>query len=298
MPLFCMYAVNPVFPETRSDVSLAIANRGESMAESQSGPPKGGLPPFSAAPTINRLNTGDLVACLKAGLSDFARAPLFGLFFGGFFALLGIIILLSLTAWDMPLLIYPFAIGFPLVGPFAAVGLFEVSRRLEAGEKLQWGAVLSRIWLQRGREIAWMGMVMLFFFWMWMYQVRLLIALILGRMSFSTLEKFLTVVLTTPNGWLFLAIGHLIGGALAILLFSLTVIAIPLLMERDVDVVTAMITSVRTVLASPLVMIIWGVLVTLSIVIACLPAFLGLIFILPVLGFATWHIYRKALATE
>lgn len=252
-----------------------------------------GKPP-GAMPGIRTLTVGDLRECLLAGLSDFARAPTYGLFFGGFFAVMGLVILLSLTWWDLPWLIYPFAIGFPLVGPFAAVGLFEVSRRLETGERLSWSGVLGQIWVQRGRELAWMGMVMLFVFWVWMYQIRLLIALILGRMSFATLDKFIHIVLTTHEGWLFLAFGHVIGGALALILFSLTVISIPLLMEREIDVVTAMITSVKAVMTSPAVMLGWGVVITLLTLAACVPFFLGLVVVLPVLGFATWHIYRKA----
>jgi uncharacterized membrane protein len=245
-------------------------------------------------PGVNMMTGSDIRAALSEGLSDFARAPVYAMFFGGAFALMGVAILLSLSWWDLPWLIYPFAIGFPLIGPFAAVGLFEISRRLERGEALSWNAVLAKVWLQRGRELAWMGMVMLFVFWIWMYQIRLLIALILGRMSFSTLDRFLTIVLTTEQGWIFLAIGHVVGAALALILFSLTVISIPLLMERDIDVVTAMITSVKAVLMSPVTMLGWGVFVTIATIVACVPFFLGLLVVLPVLGFATWHIFRRA----
>jgi uncharacterized membrane protein len=245
-------------------------------------------------PRVNTLTPADIRAALMEGLSDFARAPLFGLFFGGIFALAGIIIVLALTVWDKAWMIYPVAIGFPLVGPFAAVGLYEVSRRLEAGLPLIWSEILSVVWAQRLRELSWMAFVMLFVFWIWMYQVRLLIALFLGRMSFSTLEKFLAVVFTTGQGWLFLAVGHVVGAALALVLFSVTVISIPLLMEREVDFVTAMITSVRAVVASPVAMLSWGLIVTLCVIIACLPFFLGLLVILPVLGHATWHLYRRA----
>lgn len=139
-----------------------------------------------------------------------------------------------------------------------------------------------------------MAFAMLFLFWISMYQVRLLLALFLDRMSFSTLDKFFSVVLTTPQGWLFLAVGHMVGAALALLLFSITVISIPLLMEREYDFVTAMITSVKTVIASPATMLGWGVIVTLAVIAACVPFFLGLLVVLPVLGHATWHLYRRA----
>ena len=245
-------------------------------------------------PDVAALTFADIRSALMSGLSDFARAPLYGLGIGAIFAAIGAAIVLALTVWDLPWMIYPFAIGFPLIGPFAAVGLFEVSRRLEKGEPISWSIVFSAVWRQRGRELSWMAFVMLFFFWIWMYQVRLLIALFLGRMSFATLDKFFDIILTTQQGWLFLAVGHLIGAALALLLFSITVVSIPLLMERDYDFITAMITSVKTVVASPLVMLGWGVFVTLAIIAASLPLFAGLLVILPVLGHATWHIYKQA----
>jgi len=249
-----------------------------------------------AMPTVNAISVGDLFDVLRNGLSDFARAPLFGLFFGGVYALGGIIIALSLTIWDIPWMIYPVAIGFPLIGPFVAVGLYEVSRRLEAGKPIKWSEVLGVVWLQRQRELAWMAFVMLFVFWVWMYQVRLLVAIILSRMSFSTLDKFIEVIFTTSQGWTFLAVGHVVGAVLAMVLFSITVVSIPLLLDRESDFVTAMITSVKTVTTSPVPMLAWGVFVTLAVIVSSIPMFLGLIVALPVLGHATWHLYRKAVA--
>lgn len=264
-----------------------------SMADSdQHHPRSADAPP--RVPEVNVVTVEDLKAVLRQGLADFGKAPLYGFFFGGVFAVAGILIVLAVTQWDMPWLIYPFAIGFPLVGPFAAVGLYEVSRRLEQGEPLSWGAVLGFVWRQRFRELSWMAFVMLFIFWIWMYQIRLLIALVLGRMSFSTLDRFLEIVFTTPTGWLFLAIGHVVGAVLAMILFSVTVISIPLLMERELDIVTAMITSFKAVLANPPVMIGWGVVVTLAVIAASVPMFLGLLVVLPVLGHATWHLYKRA----
>ena len=247
-----------------------------------------------AMPPVAALSPADIRECLMLGISDFARAPNFGLLVGAIFALIGITIVLALTRWQLPWMIYPFAIGFPLIGPFAASGLYEVSRRLESGLPLNWSVVISAVWAQRRRELSWMAFAMLFLFWIWMYQVRLLMALFLGRLSFSTLDRFFDVVFTTPQGWLFLAVGHVVGAALALILFSITVISIPLLMERDYDFVTAMITSVKTVVASPLAMLGWGVIVTLAVIAACVPAFLGLLIVLPVLGHATWHLYRRA----
>lgn len=251
--------------------------------------------PGRGAPHIHAVQPSDLAAALKAGFRDFRRAPLFGLAIGGIFAGIGAVIVLSLTIWRLPWLIYPFAIGFPLVGPFAAVGLYEVSRRLASGERPTWRDVFAVVWAQRRREVSWMAFVMLFVFWIWMYQVRLLIALCLGLVSFASFGQFLSVVFTTQQGLIFLAAGHVVGGALALVLFSITVFSIPMLLEREVDIVTAMITSLKAVFQSPAVMLGWGVFVTLAVLAASLPLFLGLFVVLPVFGHATWHLYRRAL---
>lgn len=247
-----------------------------------------------ALPEVRALTVADIRQSLAEGAADFARCPGTGLVIALVFVVIGMAITTSLVVLHEPWLIYPFAIGFPLVGPFAAVGLYEVSRRLEAGQTPTLGEVFKVIWAQRRREVSWMAFVMLFVFWIWMYQIRLLMALILGRSSYATLDKFAHLILTTNEGWVFLGIGHIEGAALALVLFSITVISIPMLLDREVDFVTAMITSVRTVLASPLVMLGWGLVVTIAVLAACVPFFLGLLVVLPVLGHATWHLYRRA----
>ena len=247
-------------------------------------------------PRVNALTLTDIKECFAHGISDFGRAPLFGMFFGGVFVLIGLFIAQSLFVWQKSWMMYPMLIGFPLIGPFAAVGLYEVSRRLEAGQPLSWSAVLGVVREQSSRELRWMAFVLLFIFWVWMYQVRLLIALFLGRMSFSSLGEFFQIVTGTPEGVLFIIVGHVVGAFFALMLFSTTVISFPLLLEREVDFITAMITSFKTVLASPFVMLGWGVFVTLAVLASFIPAFLGLLIVLPVLGHTTWHIYKKAVA--
>jgi uncharacterized membrane protein len=142
-----------------------------------------------------------------------------------------------------------------------------------------------------------MAFVTLFVFVIWMYQVRLWIALLLGlNASFSSLKEFITVVLTTNEGLLFLAIGNAVGAALSLILFSLTVVSFPLLLDRDVDSVTAMITSVRAMVMSPVPMIGWAAIIVVLLVVSALPYFLGLLVTLPVLGHTTWHLYRRIVA--
>ena len=242
---------------------------------------------------VNAIGFDAIVDALGAGMRDFRKAPRFGLFFGAVYALGGILVLLTASALHMSYLSYPLAIGFGLIGPFIAVGLYEVSRRLEAGEPLDWPGVLGVIWAQRKREIAWMAFVVLFVQIMWMYQVRLLLALFLGFKSFASFGAFVEVVVTTPEGLMFLVIGNAIGAVLSVLLFSLTVVSFPMLLDRDVDFITAMITSVRSVVTSPKPMIGWALVVTATLIVSMLPLFAGLLVSLPVLGHTTWHLYRK-----
>ncbi len=247
-------------------------------------------------PTINDITPADITGCLKLGLADFARAPLFGMFFGGVYTLGGLLILGILTKSDMPWMIIPVAIGFPLIGPFVAVGLYEVSRRLADGRPLDWREILLLVFQQRERQLGWMAFVVLFVFWIWIYQVRLLLALFLGFKSFSSVADFVTIITTTSEGIGFLTVGTMVGAFLAFMLFSATVIAMPLLLDRDIDFVTAMITSFQTVFKNPVTMISWGAVVTALAILAMMPAFLGLIVILPVLGHTTWHLYTRAIS--
>jgi uncharacterized membrane protein len=248
-------------------------------------------------PAVLRIGRADVVEAVAAGLRDFQRAPLYGLATGALFAGGGALIVLSLARLGTPWLAYPLAAGFAMLGPFAALALYEVSRRLETGRPLSPAGILAAV---RGRrEIAWMAFVTLFVFIMWMYQVRLLIALFLGvSASFTDIDSFLAAVLGTPQGLLFLTAGNVIGAALSLVLFSLTVVSFPLLLDRDVDFVTAMITSVRAVVANPRVMVVWAAIVTITLVVSMVPMFIGLVVTLPVLGHATWHLYRRVVAPE
>jgi uncharacterized membrane protein len=247
---------------------------------------------------INTISFADVKAALADGWRDFRRAPLIGLFFGGIYAAGGIAILLILNVLHQPWWIIPIAVGFPLIGPFVAVGLYEVSRRLAGGEPLAWGQILTVILEQRKRQVSWMAFVVLFIFWMWLYEVRMLLAIFLGFKTPSTLEGFLKVVTTTWEGIGFLAVGSGVGAGLAFVLFCTTVIAIPLLLDREIDLITAIISSFKAVFQNPVPMIGWGIIVALLTVVALAPLFLGLVAVLPVLGHATWHLYRRVIVPE
>jgi uncharacterized membrane protein len=246
-------------------------------------------------PVVRRITIADIADAFGQGLRDFQALPACGLAFGALYTVGGIIIALCLTQLSMAYLAYPLAAGFALIGPFVAIGLYEASRCRELGQPISPQAIWSKI-ISRS-EIGWMAFVTLFFFVIWMYQVRLLIALLLGlNASLSSFKEFLTVVLTTHEGLLFLAIGNLDGAALSLILFSLTVVSFPLLLDREVDFVTAMVTSVRAVVVSPFPMIGWAAIIVVLLIVSALPSFLGLLVTVPVLGHTTWHLYRKIVA--
>ncbi len=249
-------------------------------------------------PQVLTITSADIVDALERGLRDFRAVPHYGLFFGGVYAVGGMLIVLSAAALGMSYISYPLAVGFALIGPFVAVGLYEVSRRREKGEALEWRGVLSVITSQGRRELGWMAFVSLFVLVVWMYQVRILIALFIGLRAPTTIDGFVDVLFGTTEGLIFLGVGHVIGAAMALVLFSLTVVSFPLLLEREIDFVTAMITSVRAVVTNPVPMIGWAFVIMILLMIAIGPFFIGLFFALPILGHTTWHLYRKLVAPE
>ncbi len=240
---------------------------------------------------------GDIGEALRAGLRDFRQRPLLSLFFGLVYALFGAALIAGLVASNQIWIVIAAAVGFPLVAPFLAAGLYEMSRRLKREEPFTARDIFGAIFSQQRREFGWMSFVVLFVFWIWAYQVRLVLALTMPSQAVHSLDRFLDALVTTSEGLTFLVVGSLVGAVLATILFSITVIAMPLLLDKRVDVVTAMINSVKAVMQSPAVMLGWGAAVGALTLLAIAPAFVGVIFIFPVLGHASWHLYEK-LVTE
>ncbi|CUK09930.1 putative integral membrane protein [Ruegeria denitrificans] len=266
------------------------------MASETAGPtPPGNLTPQqSGMPQVNRISAEDISASLKAGFSDFLARPFLSGFFGLFYAVFGILLVWSLVWLGKIWMIIPAIVGFPLVAPFAAAGLYEMSRRLQKGESFGWSEILVVMANQRKREMGWMAFVTLFIFWVWIYQIRLWLAIILQNASFSDFGGFLQIVFFTPQGWTFLAVGTCVGAFLSAVLFSVTVIAMPMLLDRETNFVSAMLTSLRVVSESPVVMLCWAAIISVTMLLSLVPAFLGLIFTLPILGHTTWHLYQRA----
>lgn len=245
----------------------------------------------SPKPEIGKLTFHEIWTSLKSGLWDFRRAPGFGLFFAGFYAILGNVLTLigaGTFLWTLAL-----ALGFPLVAPFAAVGFYEVSRRIEANEPLDRGAILGVVWNERRRQLPWLGVILALIFLFWSFFAHMLVALFMGVSSVgnTSLETFVA----TADGRLLLAAQLAVGGAVAFLTFGLTAISLPLLVDKEIDFVSAMLISLKTVAANKATLGLWALVIAVSLFVAMLPAFLGLFIALPILGHATWHIYRRAI---
>lgn len=251
-------------------------------------------PPSSATPRVRKIGFADLRFAFAEGFRDFARAPVFGLVIAGLFVVAGIIIYLQLTVWGTSWMILPFAVGFPLLGPFVVVGLYEVSHQLEQGDKPNWVGVLGRIFRQKDRQIPSIAFIVTFFFGIWFYLAHLVFALFFGLSAMTNISSSYSLLLS-QQGLSMLAVGSVVGGALAFLLYSISVVSFPLLVDREIDFVTGMITSVSAVIQNFWPMIVWAAFIGMLTVLAMLPMFLGLLVVLPVLGHATWHLYRRVL---
>lgn len=246
-----------------------------------------------AWPKVNRVTPSDILECLDAGIRDFRAAPQYGLFFGAFYAAAGWLLVGLVTFFELPYLAYPLATGFALFAPFAATGLYDVSRRLERGEPLSWAAVLGSVKAVSGKELAWMAVVTVFTLIIWMDIAAFLFFAFMG-FGGGTTDNLINEILTTSRGWVFLAIGNLVGAALAAIVFSYSAVSFPMLYDRKVDFVTAMVTSVKVALRNPYAMAIWAIIIGVHLALSLVSLFAGLIIVLPILGHATYHVYRKA----
>lgn len=234
----------------------------------------------------------DISDALSAGWRDFRRAPAFGLLFSAFYVLGGMAIAAVALASGREWWLIPFVLGFPLIAPFAAVGLYEVSRRIEAEEPLDWPAVIGVVFAQKDRQVPSMAMVILLLFMFWVFVAHTIFALFMGVSALTNVTSSAEILLT-GRGFLMLLIGTLIGGGFAAVLFAFTVVGLPVLLEREVDFVTAIIASISAVAANSVVMAAWAAIIAVLLAVGMVPFFLGLFIALPVLGHASWHVYRR-----
>jgi len=251
-----------------------------------------GTEPVAVSPD---LQWQDLRAAIAAGWADFRAMPVYGLFFALFYMLGGIALYFGMISNGQVVWFIAVAAGFPIFAPFAAIGIYEVSRRREAGQEVGWPAVLGALRGRGNGQLSLMAVTVLIVFGFWVILARGIFAIFFAQSGIG--EETLGMLLSA-QGIAMLAVGTLVGALIALGLFSVTVVSLPMLLDRDVDFVTAMIASLEVVRRNRAAMMQWAALIAAVLFVSMLPAFLGLLLALPVLGHATWHLYRRAVPAD
>lgn len=232
---------------------------------------------------------------LAAGWRDLWTAPLISIGYGFLFALIALGLTAGLTVVGWQALILPLAGGFLLLGPLAAVGLYEVSRRLERGESVRVQDIVAALRNAPG-QVRFFGAVLAFVFFVWGNLAFTLLMGFLGPSVLLPLSEFVRILLFTPQGLGLLVAGTAVGGILAVIVYAISAISVPLLMTREVDVVTAMLASLEAVLENPRPMVLWGALIAGFILLGVATGFVGFVVAFPLIGHATWHAFRALVA--
>jgi uncharacterized membrane protein len=249
--------------------------------------------PDSPLPAVRRIEVADLRDVLTKGLDDFRTFRTDVAFICVIYPIVGIILAAFAFRNDLLPLLFPIGSGFALVGPIAAVGLYEMSRRREQGAAATWADAFGMIRSPSFGAIVVLGLVLLSIFLLWLLTAQAIYVFTLGPEPPSSATAFVRDVFMTGAGWTLIIAGMGVGFVFALVVLTVSVVSFPMLLDRDVGVGTAIRTSIRVVAANPRPMAAWGLTVAGGLVIGSIPLFLGLIVIMPVLGHATWHLYRK-----
>ena len=249
-------------------------------------------------PVVRTIGLDDLKQALSAGLADFKAMPTHVIFLCVIYPIAGLLIGRATFGYDVVPLLYPLAAGFALIGPFAAIGLYELSRRREAGLDTSWKHAFDVVHSPSFKSILALGLLLLILFLVWIAVAHAIYILSFGYAEPNNAATFLHQVLTTPEGRRMIVVGNSVGFLFAVIALTVSAISFPLLLDRHVSVATAILTSARVVAQNPATMAVWGLIVAASLFAGMLPLFLGLAVVIPVLGHATWHLYRRALEPD
>lgn len=246
-------------------------------------------------PRVQRIDSEDLRDALRKGLEDMGYFRSDVIFVCLVYPMIGLLLATAAVQGSLHLL-FPILSGFALVGPVAAVGLYEMSRRREAGLETDWSALADVVRSPRFGAILALALFHLVIFMAWIMAANLIFKATLGSETLWTLGSFAQAVTGTPEGWAMIGIGMAVGFVFATAVLAISAVSFPLLLDRDVGLVQAVVTSVRVLRRNPETMALWGLIVASGLLLGVLPALLGLVLVMPLLGHASWHLYRAAVA--
>lgn len=250
----------------------------------------------AAQPRIRRITLTDIKDVLLRGLRDYGAYRTDVLFICLIFPLAGLVLAQITLRFGVLPLLFPLISGFALIGPFAAAGLYEMSRRQEQGKPISWSDAFGIFGSPSFAAIIKLGLVLLGIFLVWLAAAMLIYWMTLGPAMPTSLGAFISDVFTTAAGWQMIVIGVAVGFLFALLVLAIGAVSFPLLLDRQVRITTAMRTSVRAMMVNPVPMLAWGLIVAASLVVGAALVLVGLVVVMPVLGHATWHLYRKVVA--
>jgi uncharacterized membrane protein len=246
-----------------------------------------------AHPTVRKIVPADLWDSLARGYDDFMATPTHLPLLGMIYPLACFVLAASSFGYGLLPMLFPIGAGLALIGPIAAIGLYEISRQREQGDEPEAAHVLHLLSSPSLPAIAAISAVLTVLFLVWLLVARALYQFLLGYLQPASMVQFVQDVLTTPNGHTLILAGNLVGLAFAVVAMAAGVVSLPLVLDRDVGVLVALATSVRAVAHNLVMMSLWGLVVAALLLIGSITLFAGLAIVVPVLGHATWHLYRK-----
>lgn len=249
-------------------------------------------------PMVRRISTADVWQALKRGVGDFMAMPTHAVFLVGLYPVIGLLLGAMTLGADLLPILYPLAAGFALVGPFAAIGLYELSRRREIGLDTSWRHVFDVVHSPSFGAIAGLGGILVAIFGIWLFVAQALYTQIVGTPQPRTAAAFARMLLQSPEGTTLFVVGNAVGFGFAVVAFAISVVSFPLLLDRHVGFGTAVGTSLQAIRLNPGPMALWAAIVAAGMFLGSMPLLMGLAIVLPVLGHASWHLYRKVIEPD
>ena len=247
----------------------------------------------SAALPVRGIGPEDLKEALRKGVDDFMAMPTHLAFLGLFYPFFGAVLGALTFSGNALQLVFPLVSGFALVGPIAAIGLYELSRRRELGLETSWDHAFDVLRSPALPSIVALGFVLMVIFIAWIATAQALFQWLYGNALPDSFTGFLRDVLTTSRGWTLIVLGHALGFLFAAVVFSISVVSFPLLLDRNVGVGPAVLTSLQAVRANPRTMAVWALVIAVGLMIGSAPLLVGLVIVMPILSHASWHLYRR-----